>query len=191
MLKVPAGTFCDAGHALQWAHENGERLKAKRAKEGQKQAHKAKREFRDGDIRHQHKLTQTAANKLCLLLDKGKPCVSCGAPDTGKPRSRNASHYRSRGANSAMRYSLINLHASCVPCNLYQSGNVKGYAQGLTERYGSAMVEYLDSAPRVKAWEASELILLRQEVNEEIRLLQTGQQPSRNWRELPSPSQPQ
>jgi hypothetical protein len=67
---------------------------------------------------------------------------------------------------------------------LYQSGNIEGYRQGLLERYGSAIVEYLDTAPRVKAWTAPELIQKRSEVAEEIRRLERGEEPSRDWRQI-------
>jgi len=180
VLRFPAGSFCSLQHAVDYG-----RAKAQKAKEkAQKATHKAqKAQVKAGDIRHQHKLTQSTVNRLCLILDQGKPCISCGRPDQGG-RMRNASHFKSRGANSFLRYDLRGLHASCVPCNLYQSGNIEGYRSGLLERYGSAIVDYLDTAPRVKAWTAPELIQMRSEVSEEIRRLERGEQPSRNWREL-------
>jgi hypothetical protein len=187
VLRLPAGSFCSLQHAVDYGRAKAQkaREKAQKAKEkAQAAEHKAQKvEFEANDIQHQHKLTQSTVNRLCLLLDQGKPCISCGRPDQGG-RMRNASHFKSRGANSFLRYDLRGLHASCVPCNLYQSGNIEGYRQGLLERYGSAIVEYLDTAPRVKAWTASELIQMRSEVSEEIRRLERGESPSRNWREL-------
>lgn len=180
VLRLPAGSFCTYQHAIDYGL-----AKSKKAKEkAQKATHKAqKAQVKAGDIRHQHKLTQATVNRLCLLLDQGKPCISCGRPDGGG-RLRNAGHFKSRGANSGLRYDLLNLHGQCVPCNLYQSGNIEGYRSGLIERYGSAIVEYLDTAPRVRAWTAPELIQMRSEVSEEIRRLERGESPSRNWREL-------
>jgi len=180
VLRLPAGSFCSLQHAVDYG-----RAKAQKAKEkAQKATHKAqKAKVKEGDIRHQHKLTQSTVNRLCLLLDQGKPCISCGRPDQGG-RMRNASHFKSRGANSFLRYDLRGLHASCVPCNLYQSGNIEGYRQGLLERYGSAIVEYLDTAPRVRAWTAPELIQMRSEISEEIRRLERGESPSRGWRQI-------
>jgi hypothetical protein len=180
VLRLPAGSFCSLQHAVDYG-----RAKAQKAKEkAQKATHKAqKAQVKAGDIRHQHKRTQSTVNRLCLLLDQGKPCISCGRPDQGG-RMRNASHFKSRGANSFLRYDLRGLHASCVPCNLYQSGNIEGYRRGLLERYGSAIVEYLDTAPRVRAWTAPELIQMRSEVSEEIRRLERGEQPSRDWRQI-------
>jgi hypothetical protein len=187
VLRLPAGSFCSLQHAVDYGRAKAQkaREKAQKAKEkAQAAVHKAQKvEFEANDIQHQHKLTQSTVNRLCLLLDQGKPCISCGRPDQGG-RMRNASHFKSRGANSFLRYDLRGLHASCVPCNLYQSGNIEGYRQGLLERYGSAIVEYLDTAPRVKAWTAPELIQMRSEVSEEIRRLERGESPSRNWRQL-------
>lgn len=187
VLRLPAGSFCSLQHAVDYGRAKAQkaREKAQKAKEkAQAVEHKAQKvEFQANDIQHQHKLTQSTVNRLCLLLDQGKPCISCGRPDQGG-RMRNASHFKSRGANSFLRYDLRGLHASCVPCNLYQSGNIEGYRSGLIERYGSAIVDYLDTAPRVKAWTAPELIQMRSEVSEEIRRLERGEQPSRDWRQI-------
>jgi len=187
VLRLPAGSFCSLQHAVDYGRAKAQkaREKAQKAKEkAQAAEHKAQKvEFEANDIQHQHKLTQSTVNRLCLLLDQGKPCISCGRPDQGG-RMRNASHFKSRGANSFLRYDLRGLHASCVPCNLYQSGNIEGYRQGLIERYGNAIVEYLDTAPRVRAWTASELIQMRSEIAEEIRRLERGESPSRDWRKI-------
>ena len=180
VLRLPAGSFCSLQHAVDYG-----RAKAQKAKEkAQVKAHKAqKAKVKEGDIRHQHKLTQSTVNRLCLLLDSGKPCVSCGRPDQGG-RLRNAGHFKSRGANSALRYDLLNVHGQCTYCNLYNSGAVEGYRQGLLERYGSAILDYLDTAPRVRAWTAQELIQMRSEISEEIRRLERGEAPSRDWRKI-------
>ncbi len=180
VLRLPAGSFCSLQHAVDYG-----RAKAQKAREkAQIKAEKAqKAQVKAGDIRHQNKLTQSTVNRLCLLLDSGKPCISCGRPDQGG-RMRNAGHFKSRGANSGLRYDLLNIHGQCTHCNLYNSGAVEGYRQGLLERYGSAILEYLDTAPRVKAWTAQELIQMRSEVAEEIRRLERGEPPSRDWRQI-------
>lgn len=138
--------------------------------------------FRLKDMTRQKDLTQAACNKLVSLLDKGLPCISCGRPDAGG-RKRNASHFKSRGANSGLRFDLRNLHMSCVVCNLHMSGNVKGYEQGIVERYGQAMLDYLESAPRLKEWTIEELTAMRKEFAAESRRLERGERPSKNWRD--------
>lgn len=180
VLRLPAGSFCSLQHAVDYGRAKAQKAREKAKIKAQK-AQKAK--VKEGDIRHQHKLTQSAVNRLCLLLDSGKPCISCGRPDGGG-RLRNAGHFKSRGANSGLRYDLLNIHGQCTYCNLYNSGAVEGYRQGLLERYGSEILDYLDTAPRVRAWTAQELIQMRSEVAEEIRRLERGEPPSRDWRQI-------
>lgn len=177
MLTLPNGAYCTMDHAIAYGREQGRKLRERKHRE-------RKREHRQNDKQRQLSLTQVAVNKLCLLLDKGRPCISCGRPDGG-PGKRNASHFKSRGSNSFLRFSLANIHASCVVCNMYQSGNIEGYRQGLTERHGSAMVEYLDSAPRVADWQPLQLQNLRKLVNAEIRRLESGEKPLLDWRAYP------
>jgi len=62
------------------------------------------------------KEAQQAINTYARLRDAGKPCVSCDKPDDGS-HQRHASHYRSIGACSALRFNLKNIHASCQQCN--------------------------------------------------------------------------
>jgi len=143
-----------------------------------------KRRFYDRDISHQLRLTQTAVNRLAKLLDAGKPCISCGRPDEGG-RKRNASHLKSRGANSGLRFDLRNIHDACVVCNQYQSGNIQGFREGIVERYGQKMLDYLDSAERLRKWPIEALKTIRQEANAETRRLEKGLPPSKDWRTIP------
>jgi len=182
-IQTPSGWFCEPGHAFGWAQANWQRGKAVKDK-----AFKQKvRNFRLNDLRHQHALTQAVANKLCNLLDAFKPCISCGRRYEGA-RKRNASHLKSRGANSYLRYDLRNLHSSCVVCNLHLSGNIEGYKAGVRGRYGQWIIDYLESAPRSKDWSAPDLIELRRSYNEEIRHIRAGNPPTRSWRALPEES---
>ena len=42
-------------------------------------------------------------------------------------------------------------------CNLYESGNIRGYRQGLIERIGAERVEELDADHEVRKWTKEEL----------------------------------
>lgn len=178
---------CQSAHALL----NLKNLRAandrtaKNAEKEKRKAARAKKEaFYANDLTKQKALTQAAANKLCSLLDAGQNCISCGRPLRGG-RFQHSSHFKSRGANSFLRYSMLNLHLSCVVCNQHFSGNVEGYREGLKERYGQPILDYLDNAPRVKDWECAELISLRAILNAEIRHINKGNPPSRDWRAIP------
>lgn len=184
MTSINGAWYCSMEHAIAYGREQGRKLQERKVKAERKQSKAEVKAFRENDRQHQLKLTQAAVNKLCLLLDKGLPCISCGRPDGG-PGKRNASHFKSRGSNSFLRFSLANVHASCVVCNLHQSGNIEGYRQGLTERHGSAMVNYLDSAPRVADWQPLQLQNLRKLVSAEIRRIESGEKPLWDWRAFP------
>lgn len=188
MIIREPNAWCNHECQTQHAMLNLKNLKqsaVKAAKEKKRENTRKKRDHYAKDVKHQKKLTQASCNKLCLLLDKGKPCISSGAPDDGKSRKRNASHFKSRGSNSFLRYSLLNLHAATAHDNNFKSGNIEGYRKGLTERYGPELVEYLDTAPRQKEWACEELVSMRAEFEEECRRLKRGQPPTRNWREVP------
>jgi hypothetical protein len=81
------------------------------------------------------------------LRDHGKPCVSCGSqPElTMGSGGRDAGHYRSRGAVSHLRFNLFNIHAQCINCNRFKSGNVQFYRLGLIKKIGLERVERLES----------------------------------------------
>jgi hypothetical protein len=183
MRIVPLGAFCDDDCALGYAKAQNEKRQAAMVKAARKDRAAKVRNFREKDKTHQLKITQRVVNRLCALLDAGKPCISCGRPDEGG-RKRNASHYKSRGASSGLRFDLRNLHGACCVCNEHLSGNIAGFQRGLLERYGPEILEYLESAERLKAWTIDELADIRRIAAEEVRRLESGQSPSRNWRSI-------
>ena len=85
----------------------------------------------------------TSINSYVRARDRGRPCVSCGKPDDGS-HQRHASHYRSRGACSSLRFNLKNIHSSCQQCNSTLSGNLIEYRVRLVARFGSDYVDWLE-----------------------------------------------
>lgn len=179
--KLPVGNFCSYAHVIDYAAANGAKALQKHRKAQQKQQKAA---FKAKDTAALAKAAQAAVNRLCKLLDAGKPCISCGRPDEGG-RKRNAGHFKSRGSSSGLRFDLRNIHQQCVVCNLYQSGNIAGYTEGLRAAYGQALIDYLETAPRVKQWTPQELTEIRKAAAVECKNLENGNPPSLNWRELP------
>lgn len=86
--------------------------------------------------------TQKVVNKYVRLRDKGRPCISCDKPDNGG-HQRHASHYKSTGSNSALRFNLWNIHASCSSCNNHLSGNIGEYTPRLIEKIGQVKYDWL------------------------------------------------
>lgn len=160
MVKVPAGVFCCIEHASERAvkarQKAQDKIKRKKASDD-----KAKRkELRERDLERLksvqnisffHKKSQAAFNAFIRERDKGKPCISCGKPDNGQ-HQRHASHYRSVGACSSLRYDERNVHAACSVCNNYLSGNLANYRVAMIEKFGSELVEWLESQPKSFKW---------------------------------------
>lgn len=93
---------------------------------------------------------QAAFNRYIRMRDMYQECIS----HPGKLISNSnyitgsaidASHYRSRGAASHLRFNVFNVHAACTRCNRQLSGNAVEYRIRLIERIGLERVERLES----------------------------------------------
>jgi len=84
---------------------------------------------------------QAAFNTFIRLRDHDRPCISCGRFHTG---SYDAGHYRSVGAQPALRFDESNVHKQCVPCNQHKGGNIIEYRIRLVEKIGRMGVEWLE-----------------------------------------------
>ena len=90
---------------------------------------------------------QIVFNKWIRERDKEKGCISCNG------EVAHAGHYFNQGHHSSLRYNEMNVNGQCVSCNLFKSGNLIKYRQGLVKRYGAAKVEQLElNADLHKAW---------------------------------------
>jgi hypothetical protein len=85
---------------------------------------------------------QAIVNKYVRLRDKHLGCVSCDRPASWDGQW-HASHLRSVGAASAIRFHLWNIHKACSICNNYLSGNLASYRPMLVERIGAEKVDWL------------------------------------------------
>ncbi|WP_460299959.1 recombination protein NinG [Klebsiella pneumoniae] len=156
--------WCCPEHGAILAMEEREKEKvkaaAKRIKE-QKEVEKAGRKRRKAKREslksksQWDKEAQSAFNRYIRIRDEGKPCVSCGNPLIGKSNyltgsAIDASHYRSRGAASHLKFNVFNVHSSCTRCNRQLSGNAVEYRIRLIDRIGLGRVERLeaDNEPR-------------------------------------------
>lgn len=126
------------------------RIKAKKVaeKEGRQHRQKVRESFK---TKFQwDKEAQSAFNRYIRIRDEGKECVSCGSPLMGKSNyltgsAIDASHYRSRGAASHLKFNVFNVHSACTRCNRQLSGNAVEYRIRLIERIGLERVERLES----------------------------------------------
>lgn len=88
------------------------------------------------------KEAQAVVNRYVRLRDAKLGCVSCDKPATWGGQW-HASHFRSVGAASAVRFNLWNIHKACSICNNWKSGNLSEYEPRLRERIGAEKVDWL------------------------------------------------
>ncbi|MNR34994.1 Bacteriophage Lambda NinG protein [compost metagenome] len=83
-------------------------------------------------------------------------CVSC---DRGPEWDGqfHASHFRSVGACSALRFEPLNIHKACSICNNHLSGNILGFRPELIRRIGLEKVEWLEAQHEPRRWTIEEL----------------------------------
>jgi len=146
-VKLPVGFFCSMDHALDFANNKKvsvqERmLKAVEKKQRQdirlrKEAIKTAGEY--------IKEAQASVNRYIRMRDHGRPCISCGSsPEQKRGGSMDAGHYRSRGSAGHLRFNVLNIHAQCVKCNRFGSGNAVDYRLELIKRIGLDRVERIE-----------------------------------------------
>jgi hypothetical protein len=87
------------------------------------------------------KEAQAAFNAWIRERDAALPCISCGRFHQG---AYDAGHYRSVGAQPALRFHEDNCHKQCVPCNQHKAGNVVEYRLGLIARIGAERLAFLE-----------------------------------------------
>ena len=99
-----------------------------------------------------NKEAQVAVNRYIFWRDYGLPCIACGRPLNYGVRGGavDASHYRSRGSASHLRFNIFNIHAGCVSCNRDLSGNLIPYRINLIKKIGADRVDLIenDNTPR-------------------------------------------
>lgn len=79
------------------------------------------------------------------------------SPATVPGGSRDAGHYRSRGAAGWLRFNEDNCHSQAKKCNRYGSGRATEYRVGLIARIGLERVEALEANNTPIKWTIIEL----------------------------------
>lgn len=108
---------------------------------------------RDKIMPHKKRLAalQTIVNKYVNLVNRGRPCISCDKPWIDG-EVRHASHFKSVGSNSALRFHMWNLHTSCHKCNWKLAGNIGEYEPRLRIKIGDLKVDFLKNHPRSREY---------------------------------------
>ena len=112
---------------------------------------------------------QAAFNRFIRLRDAGKPCISCGRHHQGQ---YHAGHYLSTGARPELRFSELNVHLQCAPCNNHLSGNIVLYRKGLIGKIGQESVDWLEGPHEAKHYSIDELKAIKAEYTRKAKELE-------------------
>lgn len=111
---------------------------------------------------------QDAINWYVKARDFHKGCASCDLPATWGGQW-HASHFRSVGAATAVRYHLWNVRKACVGCNHFKSGNLAGYEPRLRADIGDERVDWLKSQNQIVRYSREYLQRLQRVFNKKAR----------------------
>lgn len=106
------------------------------------------------------KRAEAAVNSYVRARDWDKGCISCDRPASWDGQW-HASHFRSVGAASAVRFNLKNIHKACSICNHHLSGNIAAYEPRLIALRGQECVDWLKSQNQVVRYSREYLERLR------------------------------
>jgi len=133
-------------HYIKWLSETeaGQKEVAKKMEKAKKMVAKVERKEdaqKKVDIKtlpEWKKDLQTEINAICLLIDYGHGCISCG----GIHRLQ-AGHCHSVKSSEVLRYNLHNLWVQNHYCNVELSGNLLKYLEGLNNLLGEQYKNYV------------------------------------------------
>lgn len=114
------------------------------------------------------KKAEAAVNKYVKLRDFGKGCISCHLPANWQGKWQ-ASHFRSVGAASSIRYNLWNINKSCLPCNMHKGGNIIDYEPRLRALIGDDKVAWLRAQNNLASYDVAYLQRLAKVFNKKAR----------------------
>ncbi|UOO87475.1 recombination protein NinG [Neisseria arctica] len=147
---------CSPKCAVEYVRQQKEKAALKKQAEEKRKERVKKAQMRERleTIPELIKKAQAAFNAYIRARDKGKPCISCG---TAWRENFQACHYVPAGRSNKLRFDEDNVHGGCVRCNMYESGNLRGYRIGLIQRIGVERVEQMETDYEIRKWDKDEL----------------------------------
>lgn len=114
---------------------------------------------------------QAIVNKYVRMRDWWRGCISCDKGH-GWDGQWHASHFRSVGAASALRFNLWNIHKSCSVCNNWKSGNLAEYLPRMVERFGQDRVDWLMAQNQLADYSVDYLQRLKSVMGKRLKRLE-------------------
>lgn len=114
------------------------------------------------------KEAQAAVNSYVRKRDAHLGCISCDRQASWNGQW-HASHFRSVGAASAVRFNLWNIHKSCSVCNNWKSGNLSEYEPRLREKIGDSKVDWIRTQTQPRTYSIEYLARLKKIFTKKVK----------------------
>lgn len=114
---------------------------------------------------------ERVVNKYVRLRDRDLGCCSCDKPANWGGQW-HASHLRSVGAASAVRFNLWNIAKGCSECNHFLSGNLAEYLPRARERWGNERVDWLFAQNAIMHYDIEYLRRLKRVMSKKVLRLE-------------------
>lgn len=116
---------------------------------------------------------KTVCHNYIKLRDKGKPCISCGAPYHSE---HQAGHYYKAELYSSLKFNEWNINGQCVRCNIRLEGNLSQYVVNLPSRIGEDNFRVIEGMADVEKklkwkWDRESLKSIREYYKQKIKEL--------------------
>lgn len=111
---------------------------------------------------------QAQFNKFIRERDIEEPCISCGRHHSGQ---YHAGHYRTTKAMPELRFSEVNCHKQCAPCNNHKSGNLVDYRIRLVKKIGVESLDWLEGPHQAQHLTIDDAIEIKQYYRDKLREL--------------------
>ena len=111
---------------------------------------------------------QREVNRYVRARDFKEGCISCDKPATWQGQW-HASHFRSVGAASQLRFNLWNIHKACSVCNNHLSGNIRNYESRLKTKIGDEKHAFLLEENSCKKYNRDYLVRLKRVFSRKAR----------------------
>ena len=162
--EVTSGIECNSGflcskdclveYQTKKAMKTVEKIRIAKQRKIDKDFALKKRVYKLNDIKLRRKTAVTAFNAFIRLRDALEPCISCQRHHKGQ---YHAGHYKPAGINSALKFSELNVHKQCAPCNNNLSGNLTEYRINLIIKIGIDAVIELENNKRITSYDCEQL----------------------------------
>jgi hypothetical protein len=118
------------------------------------------------------KEAEKAVNFYVRMRDARLGCCSCDKPAHWDGQW-HASHFKSVGSNSLLRFHLWNIHKGCSECNRHLAGNIPEYKERLKLKIGAEKLQWIEDRKNgTREYTAEYLDRLKQIFNKKARRLE-------------------